>query len=88
MAVRYSQVRFDTQPFRVHDEFSVNAGGFCCFTCDLDDQQRNATLEDVRQALKLADRLQQITYTGLPCTAQEVPVQVRPVVTAAELVKV
>jgi trimethylamine--corrinoid protein Co-methyltransferase len=87
MAVRYSQVRFETQPFRVHDDFSVSAGGFCCFVCDLDGQRRNATLKDVRQGLKLADKLDQITYTGLPCAAQEVPVEVRPVVMAAELVK-
>ncbi len=44
-------------------------------------------MEDVRQALKLADRLNQITYTGLPCTAQEVPVAIRPIVMAAALAK-
>ena len=86
-SVRYSQVRFDAQPFCVHDDFTVSAGGFCCFICDPDGQRRNATLEDVREALKLADKLDQIAYTGLPCAAQDVPVQVRPVVMAAELVK-
>jgi trimethylamine---corrinoid protein Co-methyltransferase len=87
MLVRYSQVRFDAQPFRVHDDFSVSAGGFCCFIYDLEGRRRDATLQDVRQALKLADKLDQITYTGLPCAAQDVPVEVRPVVMAAELVK-
>jgi trimethylamine--corrinoid protein Co-methyltransferase len=87
MSVRYSQVRFDSQPFRVHDDFTVSAGGFCVFICDLDGQRRRATLQDVRQSLKLADRLDQIAYTGLPCAAQDVPVEVRPVVMAAELAK-
>ncbi|NUQ63534.1 MAG: trimethylamine methyltransferase family protein [Pirellulales bacterium] len=87
MSVRYSQVRLESQPFRVHDDFTVSAGGFCVFICDLDGRRRQATLEDVRQSLKLADRLDQIAYTGLPCAAQEVPVHVRPVVMAAELVK-
>ncbi|MFH0939582.1 MAG: trimethylamine methyltransferase family protein [Planctomycetota bacterium] len=87
MSVRYSQVRFDAQPFRVHEDFSVNAGGFCCFIWDLEGRRRNSTMEDVRQALKLVDQLDQITYTGLPCAAQEVPVEVRPIVMAAELAK-
>ena len=87
MSVRYSQVRFDCQPFRIHDDFTVSAGGFCCFICDLDGQRRPATLQDVRQSLKLADKLDQIAYTGLPCSAQDVPVGVRPVVMAAELAK-
>jgi trimethylamine:corrinoid methyltransferase-like protein len=87
MSVRYSPVRFDAQPLGVHEDFSVSAGGFCCFVGDLEGRRRPATLEDVRQALRLADRLDQITYTGLPCAAQEVPVHVRPVVMAAELAK-
>ena len=87
MSVRYSQVRFDAQPFRVNDNFAVSAGGFCVFTWNLDGCRREATLQDVRQALKLADKLDQIAYTGLPCSAQDVPVQIRPVVMAAELVK-
>ncbi|OGV69215.1 MAG: hypothetical protein A3K19_23360 [Lentisphaerae bacterium RIFOXYB12_FULL_65_16] len=87
MSVRYSQVRFDAQPFKVHEDFSVNAGGFCCFIWDMEGQRRNATMADVRQALRLADKLDQITYTGLPCAAQEVPIAIRPVVMAAELAK-
>jgi trimethylamine--corrinoid protein Co-methyltransferase len=87
MSVRYSQVRFDAQPFRIHEDFTVSAGGFCCFIWDLEGRRRPATLNDVRESLKLADKLDQITYTGLPCAAQDVPVEIRPVVMAAELVK-
>src|ERR1035437_11051501 len=86
-SVRYSQVRFDAQPLRVHDDFTVSAGGFCCFIWDMDGQRRYATLKDVRQSLKLADKLDEIAYTGLPCSAQDVPAHIRPVVMAAELVK-
>jgi trimethylamine--corrinoid protein Co-methyltransferase len=87
LSVRYSQVRFDAQPFQIHEDFTVSAGGFCCFIWDMAGERRYATLEDVRQSLKLADQLDQIAYTGLPCSAQDVPVEVRPVVMAAELAK-
>ncbi len=87
MSVRYSQVRFDAQPFRVHDDFTVNAGGFCCFIWDMEGRRRYATLADARESLRLTDRLDQIAYTGLPCSAQDVPVHLRPVVMAAELAK-
>jgi len=55
MSVRYSQVRFDTQPFRIHEDFSVSAGGFCCFLYDLDGVRRPARMSDVRESIKLAD---------------------------------
>ncbi len=87
LSVRYSQVRFDAQPPRVHEDFTVSGGGFCCFIWDLDGERRYATLQDVRQSLKLADQLDQIAYTGLPCAAQDIPVEIRPVMMAAELVK-
>jgi len=87
MSVRYSQVRFDTEPLRVHPDFTVSAGGFCVFIWDLEGCRRYATLDDVRASLKLADQLDQIAYTGLPCSAQEIPAHLRPVVMAAELVK-
>ncbi len=87
MSVRYSQVKFEAQPFRVYDDFAVSAGGFCVFIWDGESPRRPATLQDVRQALKLADKLDQIAYTGLPISAQDVPVEIRPVVMAAELVK-
>ena len=87
LSVRYSHVRFDTQPLRIHEDFAVSAGGFCCFIWDINGVRRYATLQDVRDSLKLADQLDQIAYTGLPCAAQDVPVEIRPVMMAAELVK-
>ena len=87
MSVRYSQVRFDAQPFRVHENFTVSAGGFCVFIWDGENPRRQATLRDVRRSLKLADKLDQIAYTGLPVSAQDVPAEIRPVMMAAELVK-
>ena len=87
MSVRYSQVSFETQPFRIHEDFTVSSGGFCCFIWDLEGRRRAASLEDARQAIRLADCLDQIASTGLPCAAQDVPVEVRPVVMAAELAK-
>ncbi len=53
----------------------------------MDGRRCEATLEDVRKALKLADKLDQIAYTGLPVSAQDVPAKLRPVLMAAELVK-
>ena len=87
MSVRYSQVRFDKKPFCVHEDFSVSTGGFCCFILGLDGKRRSANISDVRSSLKLADKLYQIAYTGLPVAAQDVPVGVRTVVMAAELAK-
>ena len=87
LSVRYSQVRFDAQPFQIHEDFTVSAGGFCCFIWDMAGERRYARLEDVRQSLKLVELLDQIAYSGLPCSAQDVPVEIRPVVMAAELVK-
>lgn len=87
MSVRYSQVRFDKQPFKIHEDFSVSTGGFCCFIYDLDGNRRNSNIEDVRKSIKLAHKLDQITYSGLPVAAQEIPVDIRPIVMAAELVK-
>jgi trimethylamine:corrinoid methyltransferase-like protein len=57
MSIRYSQVRFDAQPLRIHDDFTVGTCGFCCYIWDLDDQRRYATLQDVGQSLRLADQL-------------------------------
>ena len=87
MSVRYSQVRFDARPFKIHEDFSVSAGGFCCFIHDLEGKRRNAELKDVKTALKLVNGLDEITYSGLPVAAQDIPVAVRPVVMAAELAK-
>ncbi len=87
MSVRYSQIKFTSENFSVHPDFSLSTGGFCCFTTGLDGMRRNATLSDTRSALKLADRLSGVTYTGIPCAAQEIPVALRPIKMAAELVK-
>ncbi len=87
MAVRYSHVRFRREPFQVHPDFSVSAGGYCMFIYDMDGVRRPATLRDTRDALKLAAQLDQVTYTGLPVAAQDVPLPIRPVRMAAELVK-
>lgn len=87
MSVRYSHVRFRREEFGVHSDFSVNAGGYCVFIYDLDGVRRRATLQDTRNALKMVQQLDQITYTGLPVAAQDVPLASRPVRMVAELVK-
>ncbi|MCD6364748.1 MAG: trimethylamine methyltransferase family protein [Planctomycetes bacterium] len=88
MAVRYSNVRFRKGDFRVHPDFSVNTGGYGVFIYDFDGVRRQATLQDTRDSLKLAAQLDQITFTGLPVAAQDVPIAIRPVMMAAELVKI
>lgn len=87
MSVRYSQVRFCSEKLTVHPDFSLNTGGFCVFTTGLDGKKRTATLADTRASIRLADALPQITYLGLPCAAQDIPVNLRPVMMAAELAK-
>ncbi|MBN1347464.1 MAG: trimethylamine methyltransferase family protein [Phycisphaerae bacterium] len=87
MAVRYSHVRFRSEPYRIHSDFTVSTGGFCCFLVDLEGRRRRATIDDVRASLRLADALPNIDLTGLPVSAQEVPHHERPVRMAAELVK-
>ena len=87
MSVRYSQVYFSTMPHQVHTAFTANAGGFCVFIYDLEGRRRRATLQDVRDSLRLADALDHVDFMGLPVSAQEVPHPMRPVVMAAELVK-
>ncbi len=87
MSVRYSQVRFSSEKLQVHPDFSLSAGGFCCFTTGSDGRKRPANIEDTRAAIRLADRLDAVTYTGLPCSAQEVPAAFRPIKMAAELAR-
>ena len=87
MSVRYAHVRFSSEKLQIHPDFSLSAGGFCCFTTGLDGRKRRATMEDVRKAILLADQLEGITSTGLPCSAQEVPPVLRPVKMAAELAR-
>jgi trimethylamine---corrinoid protein Co-methyltransferase len=87
MAVRYSQIYFSTLAHQVRADFSTNTGGFCVFIYDLKGRRRLATIEDVRESIRLADALDNITFIGLPVSAQEFPAVMRPVVMAAELVK-
>ncbi len=87
MGVRYSQIQFTGSEFRVHPDFSLSAGGFCCFAAGLDGGKRLATLDDTRAALRLANALPEITFTGIPCAAQDVPLSLRPIKMAAELAK-
>ena len=87
MGVRYSHVRFRTEPPQVYPDFSVNTGGFSIFVYDLDGRRRRANLQDVRDSLKLAHLLPNIDCTGLPVSAQEIPAAMRPIAMAAELVK-
>jgi trimethylamine:corrinoid methyltransferase-like protein len=87
MPVRYTALRFSTQPRTIHYDFDVNTGGFCPFIYDLNDQRRRATMKDVRESIRLADALEHIDMMGLPCSDQEMPSQLRPVAMAAELVK-
>jgi trimethylamine--corrinoid protein Co-methyltransferase len=87
MPVRFSHVRFQPTAHRVHQDFTVNAGGFCCFLYDLNDRRRPAGREDVLCAINLVNHLDQIDYTGLPVSDQTVPADYRPVVMAGELAK-
>lgn len=87
MPVRYSALYFRTQPRAIHHDFDVNASGFCPFIFDLDGVRRQATMKDVRESIRLADALDNIDMTELPCTDQEIPSYKRPVAMAAELAK-
>ncbi|KKS44684.1 MAG: hypothetical protein A2Y13_02330 [Planctomycetes bacterium GWC2_45_44] len=87
MAVRYSHVRFRRENFCVHEDFTASAGGFCVHIFDLHGIRRSGTLQDTRDSLKLVAQLDQITYSGIPIAAQDIPVALRPITMAAELVK-
>lgn len=87
MPVRFSHVRFQPCKHEVHTDFTVSAGGFCCFIHDLDGHRRLANGDDVLCAINMVNHLDQIDYTGLPISDQSVPAQHRAVVMAAELAK-
>jgi trimethylamine---corrinoid protein Co-methyltransferase len=87
MPVRFSHVRFRPAEHRIHDDFTVSAGGFCCFIHDLAGNRRLANRDDVLCAINMVNHLDQIDYTGLPISDQTTPADHRPVVMAAELVK-
>jgi trimethylamine--corrinoid protein Co-methyltransferase len=85
--MRYTAMVFSSVPRRIRPDFDVNAGGFPPFVYDLEGRRRPATLQDVRDSIRLADALENIDLVGLPCSAQDVPAALRPVCMAAELVK-
>lgn len=85
--MRYTAMYFTSMPRRVYHNFDVNTGGFTMFVYDLQGHRRHASLQDVRDSLRLADALEHIDMAGLPCAAVDVPHKLRPVVMAAELVK-
>ena len=85
--MRYTAMYFSSMPRRINRNFDVNTGGFTLFVYDLQGNRRPATMKDVRDSIRLADALPNIDMVGLPCAANEVPAVLRPVVMAAELVK-
>jgi trimethylamine--corrinoid protein Co-methyltransferase len=85
--MRYTAMYFSTMPRRPRSEYDANTGGFVPFVLPLEGSRRPATLQDVRDGIRLADALPNIDLIGLPCAAQEVPAKLRPVVMAGELVK-
>ena len=85
MCARYSHIRFRTEPLAIHPDFSVNAGGFSVFIHDLDGRRRHATRHDVLCAINMVNRLDAITFTGLPVSDQAVPARQRPVAMAGLL---
>jgi trimethylamine---corrinoid protein Co-methyltransferase len=85
--MRYTAMYFSSVPYRIHGNFDINCGGFSPYVYDLDGNRRIATLQDVRDGIRLADALGNIDLVGLPCSAGEVPSKLRPIVMAAELVK-
>jgi len=87
MPVRYSHVRFQPGPHRVHPDFTVSAGGFVPFIYDLDGVRRPADGRDVLCAINMINHLRQIDSSGLPVSDQSLPPQRRPVEMAATLAK-
>lgn len=87
MAVRYSHIRFRNEAHRIHPDFSVSAGGFCCYLYDLEGKRRSATMDDVHRSINMVNKLDEITYTGLPVADQETPHEIRPVKMAGEIAK-
>jgi len=85
--VRYSRVLFTNKPHRLHRDFTANAGGFPPFILDLEGRHRKATMRDVVDSIRLADALDNIDMMGLPCSAQDVPYDERPIRMTAELLK-
>jgi trimethylamine--corrinoid protein Co-methyltransferase len=87
MAMSYTSMYFATLPRAMADPFTLQTGAFPPYVLDLEGNRRSATLKDVRDSIRLADALENIDLVGPPCSAQEIPAEVRPVVVAAEMAK-
>lgn len=87
MPMRYTEMYMCSKPAVLHNNFVTNAGGFPAYVLDLDGKRRAATMQDVIDSIRLADALENIDLVGLPCSAQEIPYEMRPVVMTAELLK-
>jgi len=85
--MRYGEMYFSTKPSVLHNNFKSNAGGFPAYVLDLDGNRRAATMTDVTDSIRLADALENIDLVGLPCSALDIPLEMRPVTMAAELIK-
>jgi trimethylamine:corrinoid methyltransferase-like protein len=85
--MRYTEMYMSTVPKRLNTDFTANAGGFPAYVLDLDGKRRQADMQDVIDSIRLADSLENIDLIGLPCSAQEIPYDMRPIVMTAELLK-
>ncbi len=85
--MRYTAMYFSTFARQPRPTYDANTGGFVPFVLGLEGERRRGTMDDVRASIRLADALPNIDLVGLPCSAQEVPAALRPVVMAGELVK-
>jgi len=86
-AVRFTESYYYAREDRISPDFTANAGGFCVLIRDLEGRRRYADRQDVLDSFKLVNALDDITYSGLPCSDQEIPHPLRPVKMAAELVR-
>lgn len=85
--VRYSRTFYTKKENKLYTDFTTNAGGFSVFVLDLNNKRRTATFKDVTDSIRLADALENIDRMGLPCSAQEIPHEERPIRMTAELLK-
>ena len=85
--MRYTEMYLSTIPKTINTNFTANAGGFPPFVIDLDGNRRPAAMQDVIDSIRLADALENVDLVGLPCSAQEIPFELRPIVMTAELIK-
>ena len=85
--MRYNEMYLSTVPKVLRTGFTASAGGFPAFVLDIEGNRREATMQDVIDSIRLADALENIDLVGLPCSAQEIPHEQRPVKMTAELLK-